>query len=103
VLHDRMSEDLTLDDLARGVGLSRTYVVHAFRRVFHLPPYEYLMHIRVAKARDMLAAGGRPVDVAHACGFCDQSHLNRWFRAAVGVTPGQYRGDTPARRDPHTG
>jgi AraC-like DNA-binding protein len=103
VLHDRMSEDLTLDDLARDVGLSRTYVVHAFRRVFHLPPYEYLMHIRVAKARDMLAAGGRPVDVAHTCGFCDQSHLNRWFRAAVGVTPGQYRGDTPAKRGPHTG
>jgi AraC-like DNA-binding protein len=48
------------------------------------------MHVRVAKARDLLAAGGRPVDVAHACGFCDQSHLNRWFRAVVGITPGKY-------------
>jgi AraC-like DNA-binding protein len=90
VLHDRLTEDVSLDDLARQVGLSRTYVVHAFRRVFQLPPYEYLMHVRVAKARDLLAAGGRPVDVAHACGFCDQSHLNRWFRAVVGVTPGKY-------------
>jgi AraC-like DNA-binding protein len=89
-LRDRIAEDVTLDDLAREIGLSRTYVVHAFRRVFQLPPYEYLMHLRVAKAREMLAAGERPIDVAHACGFCDQSHMNRWFRADVGVTPGEY-------------
>jgi AraC-like DNA-binding protein len=90
VLHDCISENVTLDDLARDVGLSRAYVVHAFERVFQLPPYEYLMHLRVAKARVMLMAGQRPIDVAHACGFCDQSHMNRWFRAAVGVTPGKY-------------
>jgi AraC-like DNA-binding protein len=97
-LHDRLSEDRSLDDLARDVGLSRTYVVHAFRRTFNLPPYEYLMHIRVAKARDMLAAGRRPIDVAHECGFCDQSHLNRWFRSVVGVTPGEYRQGVAPRR-----
>jgi AraC-like DNA-binding protein len=90
VLHDCISENVTLDDLARDVGLSRTYVVHAFQRVFQLPPYEYLMHLRVARARVMLMAGQRPIDVAHACGFCDQSHMNRWFRAVVGVTPGKY-------------
>lgn len=48
------------------------------------------MHLRVARARVLLAEGGRPIDVAHACGFCDQSHLNRWFRKTVGVTPRSY-------------
>jgi AraC-like DNA-binding protein len=90
VLYDCIAENMTLDELARDVGLSRAYVVHAFQRVFQLPPYEYLMHLRVAKARVMLMAGQRPIDVAHACGFCDQSHMNRWFRAVVGVTPGKY-------------
>jgi AraC-like DNA-binding protein len=104
VLHDCVSENVTLDDLARDVGLSRAYVVHAFQRVFHLPPYEYLMHLRVAKARVMLMAGERPIDVAHACGFCDQSHMNRWFREVVGVTPGKYgpreSGRSPGREGP---
>jgi AraC-like DNA-binding protein len=90
VLHDSVTEDVTLDDLAREVGLSRAYLVHAFQRAFQVPPYEYLMQLRVARARALLAAGERPIDVAHACGFCDQSHLNRWFRKVVGVTPGEY-------------
>lgn len=98
-LHDCVPENITLDRLAREVGLSRTYVVHAFQRVFHLPPYEYLMHLRVAKARVMLMEGGRPIDVAHACGFYDQSHMNRWFRAVVGVSPGEYRKSGAAEHD----
>jgi len=94
VLHDRMAEDITLDDLAREVSLSRSYVVHAFRRTFDFTPYAYLMQLRVARARSLLASGRRPTDVAHACGFYDQSHLNRWFRKVVGVTPTAYATST---------
>ncbi len=90
ILHDRVADDISLDELAREVSLSRTYVVHAFQGAYGLSPFEYLMHLRVARARVLLAEGGRPIDVAHACGFCDQSHLNRWFRRTVGVTPGSY-------------
>src|SRR6202042_38492 len=86
VLHDRLTEDLTLDDLTGAVSLSRAYVVRAFHRAFGLPPHEYLMQLRVARARTLLSNGERPTDVAHACGFYDQSHLNRWFQKVVGVT-----------------
>ena len=30
-------------------------------------------------------------DIALACGFADQSHLNRVFKAQVGTTPGRFR------------
>ncbi len=90
LLHDRLTDDLTLDDVAAEVALSRAHIVHVFQGAYHLGPFEYLMKIRVAKARELLAIGLRPIDVAHACGFCDQSHLNRWFTRAVGVTPGRY-------------
>jgi AraC-like DNA-binding protein len=91
VLHDRLSDDLSLEELASEVQLSRTYVVHTFSQEFGLSPREYLMQLRVDRARELLAAGQRPIDVAYACGFCDQSHLNRWFSVAVGNTPGAYR------------
>ncbi len=32
-------------------------------------------------------------DVAAASGFCDQSHMNRAFRAVLGRTPVQVRGE----------
>jgi len=90
LLHDCAGEDLSLDELARRASLSRTYAVHAFQRAYQLTPFAYLMQLRVARARELLAEGWRPTDVASACGFCDQSHLNRWFHKAVGVTPGAY-------------
>jgi AraC-like DNA-binding protein len=102
ILHDRVTDDISLDELAREVSLSRTYVVHAFRGAYGLSPFEYLMHLRVARARVLLAEGGRPIDVAHACGFCDQSHLNRWFRKTVGLTPGSYAASFGAIRRPAT-
>ncbi|AKU97964.1 Transcriptional regulator, AraC family [Labilithrix luteola] len=100
ILHDRMNETFTLNDLAREVALTRHYVVHAFKRAFGIAPYEYLMHLRVAHARVLLASGMRPVDVAHAVGFYDQSHLNRWFHKAVGMTPGQYAADISPQTTP---
>ena len=39
----------------------------------------------------MLANGVPPAEVAAACGFYDQSHLNRVFKARVGVAPGAFQ------------
>jgi AraC-like DNA-binding protein len=98
VLHDRVAEDVTLEELAQELSLSRAYVVHAFQRAFRVSPYEYLMHLRVERARLLLQSGWRPTEVAHACCFCDQSHLNRWFRKAIGMTPAQYSAVTRSSR-----
>ncbi|EPA0375521.1 helix-turn-helix domain-containing protein, partial [Enterobacter hormaechei] len=43
------------------------------------------------KARQMLACGELPVDVATAVGFADQSHLGRWFQRAYRISPAHYR------------
>jgi AraC-like DNA-binding protein len=42
------------------------------------------------RAKELLAAGVKPIEVAPSVGLYDQSQLNRHFRRLVGMTPGAY-------------
>ena len=80
-----------LDDLARATGVDRFRLSRAFKAAFGLAPHAYLVQLRLAKARRLLAAGQPPALVAMSLGFADQSHMGRWFRRAYGLTPAHYR------------
>lgn len=90
-LHAHMDQDLGLDDLARATGVDRFRLSRAFKAAFGLAPHAYLVQLRLAKARRLLAAGQPPALVAMSLGFADQSHMGRWFRRAYGLTPAHYR------------
>jgi AraC-like DNA-binding protein len=100
LLHDRLADDLSADDLARAVGLSRFQLYRQFRERYGLPPSAYLRQVRLREARRRLAAGAAIAEVAFATGFADQSHLTRWFRRTYGITPRVYQqgGSVPALR-----
>jgi AraC family transcriptional regulator len=54
------------------------------------------MQKRVERAVSLLLNTSTPIaDIALDCGFYDQSHLNRYTKRLLGVTPGQIR---PPRR-----
>jgi AraC-like DNA-binding protein len=90
-LDANLSDTVELAELARIAGLSRSHLIRAFRRETGFNPHAYLMDRRFRAATRLLAQGEAPGDVAAACGFFDQSHLNRVFKARMGVTPGAYR------------
>lgn len=83
--------DIGLDELARIAGLSRAHMIRAFRREFFITPHAFLTDLRVREARRLLRLGQSPAEVALACGFADQAHFTRHFKARTGVTPGQFR------------
>src|SRR5471032_887290 len=90
-LHSHMNRDIGLDDLAQATGVDRFRLTRAFKAAFGLAPHAYLIQLRLAKARRLLARGESPVQVAAALGFADQSHLGRWFQRAFRMTPAYYR------------
>jgi AraC-like DNA-binding protein len=90
-LDGHLAEEVELADLARVTGLSRSHLIRAFRRETGLTPHAYLMDRRCRAAARRLGRGEAPGDVAAACGFFDQSHLNRVFKARMAVTPGAFR------------
>jgi AraC-like DNA-binding protein len=57
-----------------------------------MPPHRWLMHRRIARAKDLIRRGEDAfAGIALACGFSDQSHLTRAFAKATGLTPGRWR------------
>jgi len=84
-------EPLRLHDLSEVTGISATRLLRGFEAAYGLTPHRYQQSRRIAKARRMILAGTPLADVASACGYADQSHLNRWFLRIHGTTPGRLR------------
>jgi AraC-like DNA-binding protein len=89
-LHDSLADKISLDDVATHARLDKFHLVRAFRAEVGIPPYEYLTHARIAKARDLLQHGALVANAAQAVGFYDESQLHRHFRRIVGITPGRF-------------
>lgn len=89
-LHATFHERHSLDALASEAGVTPFHLIRCFKAELGCSPFEYLLQLRVRRARELLVAGRAPADVAIDVGFFDQSHLHRHFRRIVGVTPGQF-------------
>ena len=91
---DRIDADpafpVTLVELAKEAGLSRYQLIRAFARELGLTPHAYILQRRIALAQRLIRAGRALSEVAVEAGFCDQSHLTRWFVRQFGVTPRRY-------------
>jgi AraC-like DNA-binding protein len=89
-LEAHFAQNVTLAELAAVAGWNPMYLVRSFTKVYGLPPHRYLIHLRISRARGLLAAGLPATRVAHELGFSDQSQLNRHFVRIMGVPPGRY-------------
>jgi AraC-like DNA-binding protein len=89
-LQARYAENVRLPELAALAGMSPCHLVHLFHREVGLPPHAYQIHLRVAHARTLVAAGVPLIDVASRTGFSDQSHLTRLFKRVTGLSPGRF-------------
>jgi len=90
LLEAEYARTVTIRELAAEAGLSTFHLIRVFRGMFGLPPYKYLEQIRIQHARRLIRRGFPLTQVVHATGFSDQSHLTRYFKRIVGVTPGSY-------------
>src|SRR5262249_23163710 len=90
LLESEFARAVTIRELADEAGLSTCHLIRVFRNAFGLPPYKYLEQVRIQQARRLIRHGFPLTHVVHATGFSDQSHLTRYFKRIVGVTPGTY-------------
>ncbi len=83
---------ITVGELARHIGLDRSYFGMLFRQSTGLPPQQYLLRLRMEKACSLMARSRLPVAaIAHAVGYEDPLLFSRMFRRIAGCSPSQYR------------
>ncbi|MBD2103873.1 AraC family transcriptional regulator [Leptolyngbya sp. FACHB-261] len=96
-IHENLSQDLSLSELAALIKLSPNYFVSLFKRSTGLPPHQYVLHQRIERAKLLLAENQLSIiEICHRVGFQSHSHFTTVFRRLTGTTPKAYRELTKA-------
>ena len=92
VARRRFAEPIEVADLASAADMSIAQLERTARRVLGLSPKQLVMRFRLEEGLRLLTTTDLPItEVAHRCGYYDQSAFSRHFRAVVGTPPAAYR------------
>lgn len=82
-----LGQHLPVSRFAEACNISPGHFARAFKRSTGELPHLWSVHLRVAIAKDLAYRSSINInDIAIACGFVDQSHLNKWFKRRTGVS-----------------
>jgi AraC-like DNA-binding protein len=99
-LEANLTRDVDMVSVAREVSLSPFYLSRVFKAEYGLPPYRYLIRLRIEYATRLLRESVLSVtQICHRAGFNSLSHFITTFRRHVGVSPTQYRRMVDWQRD----
>jgi AraC family transcriptional regulator len=91
-IEQHLPDKITVQELARLVGVSCNWFQRAFKTSTGVPPYRFIAGKRLALACTLLQTTREPLaQVALYCGLYDQSHFSRTFRRNTGMNPAAWR------------
>jgi AraC-like DNA-binding protein len=91
VLASDLSRRWTLADIAAEVGGSAVYLTQVFQQVEGVPLYRYQLHLRLARALDLLAQYDDLTALSLDLGFSSHSHFSAAFQRTYGRSPSEFR------------
>jgi AraC family transcriptional regulator len=91
-IEDQAAEPLNLDGLAKIAAMSKYHFLRTFQRIVGVPPYQFLLMVRMRRAAVRLIISSESVStIAFDAGFGDLSSFNKRFRDLFGMTPLAHR------------
>jgi AraC family transcriptional regulator len=92
VLNDRWNETPSLTELSAAADVHPVTISKYFPRYFSCSLGEYSRQLKIEKSLDLITTGSFSLtEIAHHCGFSDQSHFTRTFKRLTGLAPQRYR------------
>ncbi|MGI6562201.1 MAG: helix-turn-helix domain-containing protein [Clostridia bacterium] len=89
---DNYQNNLTLAEIANVTHYSPYHFLRLFKRHTGITPFEYLLNVRIEKAKDMLIKTDCTMSqICDLCAFGSLSHFSCVFRKKTGVSPTEYK------------
>lgn len=81
-----------ISDVAEYIGINRTYLTEIFKERMYMSPQEYLLQVRMGKAKELLRQTSVPINrVAREVGYEDQLSFSKIFKKRFGISPTDFR------------
>ncbi|MEK4852224.1 AraC family transcriptional regulator [Paenibacillus sp. FSL H7-0756] len=84
-------QQLSIDHIASSLGYHRVHLSKAFKQRTGMSPKQYLLKVRMDKAKELLASTLTIEQVASSVGFNDALYFSKQFRKVAGMPPSEYR------------
>lgn len=86
------TEAVNVEALAKDLGVAYSHFRREFKAQTGFSPWNYVVHLRLSRARRLLAAGDATLDdIAARLGFSSAFHLSAAFKQAYGIAPQHWR------------
>ncbi len=91
-VEEHISDNITVKELADTVHMSVTHFSRVFKERSGFSPYEYVVNIRLNKAKELLLKSDMTItDIAYETGFNSEANFVYCFTKNVGLSPGKFR------------
>ncbi len=91
-LQSHYQEKMNLEQLLKIVNMSKSYYLNLFRQYIGTTPYNYLLSLRITKAKELLELSNLPIrEISDNVGFSDNTGFSVRFKTMVGQSPQEYR------------
>lgn len=93
LMNQDLRQTLTLEEMAAAVSFNKYYLCKIFKEIYGMPPFYYLNHIRVQKAKAYLINNDKMKikEIGEMVGFNDTSYFCSTFKKIEGCTPVEFK------------
>lgn len=88
-IRKNLTSDLTLDEIADSVGVSKYYLAREFKKYTDHTIFEEINMFRCIEARRLISEGISVSAAAHSCGFENMSYFSRTYKKYMGGLPSE--------------
>lgn len=91
-IDEHFTENISVEDLSKIANMSVSGFSHHFKKVFGLPPIQYLIHLKIGLGQKLLITTDKSItEISMSLGYDNISHFNNQFKKFVGTSPQNYR------------